>query len=213
MSVQIVSFSRLKSLYMSLYPRYLIHWLTHCCCSNIYLVNISSYYMDNHDFIELGWIWLQWIEAHCCSVTNLCPTLCDSMDGSTPGFLVLHCLLEYAQTHVHWVSDVIQPSHPLLPPSPFAFRVFSSESTLCIRWPKYWSFSFSISPSSEYSRLISSKIDWFDLFDLQGTLNILLQNHNSKFNSLLLNLLCGPTLTSVHDYLKNHTFDYTDLCQ
>ena len=120
MSVQIVSFSRLKSLYMSLYPRYLIHWLTHCCCSNIYLVNISSYYMDNHDFIELGWIWLQWIEAHCCSVTNLCPTLCDSMDGSTPGFLVLHCLLEYAQTHVHWVSDVIQPSHPLLPPSPLA---------------------------------------------------------------------------------------------
>ena len=113
---------------MSLYPRYLIHWLTHCCCSNIYLVNISSYYMDNHDFIELGWIWLQWIEAHCCSVTNLCPTLCDSMDGSTPGFLVLHCLLEYAQTHVHWVSDVIQPSHPLLPPSPLAFNFFHHQS-------------------------------------------------------------------------------------
>ena len=105
---------------MSLYPRHLIHWLTRCCCSNIYLVNISSYCMDNHDFIELGWIWLQWIEAHCYSVTNPCPTLCDSMDGSTPGFLVLHCLLEYAQTHVHWVSDVIQPSHPLLPPSPLA---------------------------------------------------------------------------------------------
>ena len=106
------------------------------------------------------------------------------MNCSTPGFLVLHCLPEFAQTHVHWISDAIQPSHPLLPPSPFAFRVFSSESTLCIRWPKYWSFSFSISPSSEYSRLISSKIDWFDLFDLQGTLKCLLQHHNSKASIL-----------------------------
>ena len=100
----------------------------------------------------------------------------------------------------------------LLPSVIPSIRVFSSESALHIRWSKYWSFSFSISPSSEYSRLISSKIDWFDLFDLQGTLNILLQNHNSKFNSLLLNLLCGPTLTSVHDYWKNHTFDYAELC-
>ena len=150
MSVQIVSFSRLKSLYMSLYPRYLIHWLTHCCCSNIYLVNISSYYMDNHDFIELGWIWLQWIEAHCCSVTNLCPTLCDSMDGSTPGFLVLHCLPEFAQIHVHWIGDanhLILCCPLLFLPSTFpSIRVLSSESALCIWWPNYWSFGFSISP-------------------------------------------------------------------
>ena len=149
----------------------------------------------------------------CCSVTKSCLTVWDPMNHSTPGLPVHHQLPESTQTHFRWVSDAIQPSHPPLPPSPFALRVFSNESTLCIRWPKYWSFSFSISPSSEYSRLISSKIDWFDLFALQGTLNILLQNHNSKFNSLLLNLLYGPALTSVHDYWKNHTFDYTDLCQ
>ena len=102
----------------------------------------------------------------------------------------------------------------LLLPSMFpCIRVFSKETTLCIRWPKYWSFSFSISPSSEYSGLISSRIVWFDLFVLQGHLKILLQNHNSKFNSSLLNLLYGPTLTSVPDYWKNHTFDYIDLCQ
>ena len=86
-------------------------------------------------------------------------------------------LLEFAQTHVHWFSDVIQPSHPLSFPSPPAsifpgIRVFSSESVLRIRWPHYWSFSFSISPSSEYSRLISFRIDWFDLLAVQGTLDI-----------------------------------------
>ena len=85
---------------------------------------------------------------------KLCPTLCDAMDCSTPGFPVLHYLLEFAQTHVHWVSDAIQPSHPLSPLSPPAFNlshiwVFSNQSALCIRWPKYWSFSFSISPSNE----------------------------------------------------------------
>ena len=135
------------------------------------------------------------------------------MECSMPGFLVFHCLPEFAQTHVHWISDAIQPSHPLLPPSPFALRVFSNESTLCTRWPKYWSFSFSINPSSEYSGLISCRIDWFDLFALQGTPKILLQNHNSKFNSSSPNLLYGPTLTSIHDYCKNHSFDYREHCR
>ena len=107
------------------------------------------------------------------------------MDCSTPGFPVHHQLLELAQTHVHQVSDAIQPSHPLSCPSPLSFnlssiRVFSKESVLCIRWPKYWSFSFSISPSNEYSRLISFKIDWFDLLAIQGTLKSLLQHHSSK---------------------------------
>ena len=81
----------------------------------------------------------------CCSVTELCPTLCDPTDCSTPGFPVLHCLLEFAQTHVHWVGEAIQPSHPLLPPSPALglsqHQVFSSELALCIRWPEYWSSS------------------------------------------------------------------------
>ena len=106
------------------------------------------------------------------------------MDCSTPGFPVHHQLQEFTQTHVYPVGDAIQPSHPLLSPSPPAFnlssiRVFSSESVLLIRWPKYWSFSFSISPSSEYSGLISFRIDWFDLLAVQGALKSLLQYHSS----------------------------------
>ena len=119
-----------------------------------------------------------------------------------------------AQTHVHRVSDVIQPSHllssPFLPPSVLpSIRVFSNRSVLCIRWPKYWSFSFSISPSNEYSGPISFRIDWFNLLAVQGTLKSLLQHHSSKasMNALMLSLLYGPTLTSTHDYWKNRSFD------
>ena len=106
------------------------------------------------------------------------------MDHSIPGFPVLLFLLEFAQTHVHWVSDTIQPFHifhPLLLPSIFpSIRVFSNESTLHSRLPKYWSFSFSIIPSNEYSGQISFRIDWFDLLAVQGMLKTLLQHHNSK---------------------------------
>ena len=116
----------------------------------------------------------------CCSVAQLCPTLYNPMDCSMPGFPVLHHFPEFAQTHVHWVADAIQPSHPLLSlllPSVFPnIRVFSNESALCIRWPKYWSFSFSISPSSEYSGLISFRIDWLNLLAVQGTLKGLSSN-------------------------------------
>ena len=117
-------------------------------------------------------------------------TLYDPTGDSTTGFPVLHCLPELAQTHVHWLGDAIQPSHPLLSPSPLAFNlsqhsVFSSESVLCIRWPKYWSFSFNISASSEYSRLISFRMDWFYLLAVQGTLKSLLQHHSSKASILL----------------------------
>ena len=106
------------------------------------------------------------------------------MDCSIPGFPVLHCLLEFAQTHV---IESVMPSnhlilcHPLLLPSVFpSIMFFSNESILHIRWPKYWSFSFSISPSNEYSRLISFRIDWFDLLAFQGTLKSLLKHHRSK---------------------------------
>ena len=100
-----------------------------------------------------------------------------------------HHLPELVQTHVHWVSDAIQPSCSWLSPSPPAFifpsiRVFSNESALCIRWPKYWSFSLSISLSDEYSRLISFKIYWFDLLAVQGTLKSLFQHHISKTSIL-----------------------------
>ena len=123
------------------------------------------------------------------SVAQSCPTLCEPMDCSTPGFPVHHQLQELAQTHVHRVSDTIQPSHPLspllLPPSIFpSIKVFSNESVLHIRWPKYWSFSFTISPSNEYSRWISFRIDWFDLLAVQGTLKSLLQPHSSKTSIL-----------------------------
>ena len=115
--------------------------------------------------------------------------LCDPMNCSTPGLSVLHHLLEFAQTPVHRVSDAIQPFHPLLPilllPSVFpSIRVFSSEAALCMSWPKYWSFSFSISPSIEYSGLISTRIDWFDLLAVQQTLKSHLQHHNLKTSVL-----------------------------
>ena len=111
--------------------------------------------------------------------------LCNPMDYSTPGLPVHHQLPEFTQTHVHWVGDPIQPSHHLLYPSPPAcnlasIRVFSNESVLCIRWQKYWSFSFSISPSNKYSGLISFRMDWLDLLAVQGTLRSLLQHHSSK---------------------------------
>ena len=106
-----------------------------------------------------------------------------------PGFPVLHQLLQFTQTHVHRVSDAIQPSHPLSSPSPPAFnlssiRVFSNESALCIRWPKYWSFSLSICPSRKYSGLIYFRMDWLDLLPVQETLKGLLQQHSSKASIL-----------------------------
>ena len=133
------------------------------------------------------------------------------MDCSTPGFPVLHHLPELPQTHVHRVGDAIQLSHPLsyllLPPSIFpSIRVFSNESVLLIRWPQFCSFSFSISLSSEYSRLISFRMDWLDLLVAQGILKGLLQHHSSKAYSAL-SFLHIPTLTSIHDHWKNHSLD------
>ena len=132
------------------------------------------------DLIEAEGIKKRWQEyTEFNSVTHWCPTLCNPMDCSTPGFPLHHQLPELAQTHIHRISDAIQPSHPLSSLSSPAsilpsIRVFSSESVLCITWPKYWSFSFSISPSHEYSGLISFRMDWLDLLAVQGTLKSLL---------------------------------------
>ena len=125
-----------------------------------------------------------WEKIQFSLVTHSCPTLCDPMNRSMPGLPVHHQLPEFTQTHVHWVGDAIQPSHPppvLIFPS---IRVFSNESALHIRWPKYWSFSLNISPSNEYSGLISLRMDWLDLLAVQGTLKSLLQHHSSKASVL-----------------------------
>ena len=142
------------------------------------------------------------------SVIQSCLTLCNPMDWSTPGLPVHRQLPEFTQTHVHGVSDAIQPSHPLSSPSP-AFslsqhQVFSNELVLCIRWPKYWSFRLSISLSNEYSVLISFRMDWLDLLAVKGT------SPTSQFksiNSLALSFLYSPAIISIHDYWKNHSFD------
>ena len=156
-----------------------------------------------------------------CSVqfTQLCLTLCDSMDWGTPGLPVHHQLPEFTQTRVHWVDDAIQPSHPLSSPSPPTFnislkglfqciRVFSNESALRIRWPKYWSFSFNISPSTEHPGLISFRMDWLDLLcsprDAQDSS---LTPQLKSINSSALSFLYSPTFTFIHDHWKNHSLD------
>ena len=137
------------------------------------------------------------------SVTQSCPTLCDPMDCSTPGFPVYHQLPELTQTHT--IQSALPSSHLilcrplLLPPSIFpSIRVFSNESALLIRWPKYWSFSFSISPSNEYSELISFRTDWLDLLAVQGTLKNLLQHHKASIFSAQLSLLSN---SHIHTWL------------
>ena len=146
------------------------------------------------------------------SVAQSCLTVCDPMNRSTPGLPVHHYLPEFTQTHVHRVSDAIQPSYPLplllLPPIPPSIRVFSNESTLCMRWPKYWSCSFSIIPSKEIPGLISFRMDWLDLLAVQGTLKESTPTLQFKsINSSALSFLHSPTLTSIHDHWKNHSLD------
>ena len=138
------------------------------------------------------------LQVCCCSVAKLCPTLWDPMVCTMPGFAFLHYLSEFAHTRIHWISDAIQPFFilgcPILLSSIFpSISVFSNESALCIRWPKYWSFS--ISPSNEYSELFSFRIDWFDLLAVQSFLTI--QKHH--FSGAQFTVY-GPTLTSLHDY-------------
>ena len=147
----------------------------------------------------------------CCSVSQSCLTLWKPMNCSMPGFPVLHHFLEFVQTHVHWGVDTIQPSYPLSSPSPPGFSL--SQHQNLFKWvgssyPKYWSFSFSISPSNEYSGLISFKTDWFNLLAVHGTLES--SSSATEFegiNSLVLSLFYCPALKSIHDYWKNHSFD------
>ena len=150
---------------------------------------------------------------------------------STPGLPAHHQLPEFTQTHT--IKSVMPSNHLilLLSPSPpalslYPIRVFSNELALCIRWPKYWSFSFNISPSSEHPGLISFRKDWLDLLAVQGTLKSLLKSTLSRLSksllwtspqfksisSSVLSFLYSPTLTSMHDYWKNHSLDEMELC-
>ena len=142
--------------------------------SPLVLLNWFTYFKSVISDLSLGDlpIYFFFPQIQFSSVTQSCPTLCDPMNCSTPGLPVHHHLPEFTQTHVHWVGDAIQPSHPLpspflLPPIPPSIRVFSNESTLPMRWPKYWSFSFSIIPSKEHTGLISFRMDLLDLLAVQ----------------------------------------------
>ena len=135
---------------------------------------------------------------HFCSVAQSCPTLCNPMNCSTPGLPVHHQCLSLPKL-------MSIESVPSIFPS---IRVFSNESILCIRRPKYWSFSFSISPSNEHLGMISFRMDWLDLLAVQGTLKSLLQHHSSKASILWRSaIFIVPTLTSIQDYWKNHSLD------
>ena len=151
-----------------------------------------------------------WVTSVQFSSVQSCPTLCNPRDCSTPGFPVHYQLLEFTQTHAHWVGDTIQPSHPLPAPSPPAFSLsqhqglFKWVSSLHLhRWSKYWNFSFNISPSNEYSGLISFRMDLLLCKDSQESSPT---PQFKSINSLALNFLYGPALTSIHDYWKNHSF-------
>ena len=134
------------------------------------------------------------------------------MDCSTQSlsFTISWSLLRFMSFELVIPSNYLILCRPLLLPSVFpSIRVSSSESALCMRWPKYWSFSISL--SNEYLELISFRIDWFDLLTVQGTLKSSAPQFKS-ISSSVLSLLCGPAFTSVHDYWKNHSFDHMDLC-
>ena len=153
------------------------------------------------------------------SVTQSCPTLCDPMDCSTPGFLVHHQLLKFTQAHVHWVKDAIQPSHPLLSPSPPAFNLAQHQGLF--KWVnsshqvakvlelqlQHQSFQCIFRVDFLYGWLVRSPCYPRDSKESSPTLQL------KNINSLALSFLYGPILTSVHDYWENHSFDHTDLCQ
>ena len=153
-----------------------------------------------------------------CSVAQLCPVICDHQTTARQAFLpftISQSLLKLMSIESVILSNhLILCSPLLLLPSIFpSIKVFSNESILHIRWPNYWNFSFSISPSNEYSGLSFFRIDWFDLLAVQRTLKSLFQHHSSKASILRGSaFFLGPILTSTHDYWKNHSFDWMDLC-
>ena len=183
---------------------YLIFWPEHEWTIGLDDANATGKDQDLHLLSKSS-------ETHCCSVAKLCLTLPKTMDCSTPGFPVPHhlSLPKFMSTELVMPSSSLIVCHPLLflPSVLLSIRVFSSESAVHIRWLKYWSFSFSISPSNEYSGMISFKIEWFDLLAFQGTLS---QESSPEpqfesINSSVLCLLYCPALTSIQDKTKRET--------
>ena len=152
------------------------------------------------------------LECHFSSVAQLCLTLCNPMNTAWQASS-LSVTNSWTLLKLMSIESVVPSSHlilccPLLPPSVFtSIRIFSNESVLHIRWPTYWSFNFSINPSNEYSGLISFKIGWFDLLAVQRTLKSSPTPQFKSISSSVLSFLYSPTLTSIHDYWKNHKFD------
>ena len=160
---------------------FLISWFSSKISDHIIIITLDTYWSSG------TWKYFIWIQFS--SVAQSCLTLRDPMNRSTPGLPVHHQLPEFTQIHIHRVGDAIQLSHPLSSPSPAPNpsqhqSLFSKESTLPMRWPKYWSFSFSIIPSKGHPGLISFRMDWLDLLAVQGTLKSLLQHHSSKASVL-----------------------------
>ena len=177
-----------------------------------WIISLSSFIVDNYDAQDPKTTIYKCFQFS--SVAQSYPTLCDPMDCSTPVCPVHHQLLEPTQICVHRVSDAIQPSHPLSSPSPPAFNLSQHQGLF-----QSVSSSHQVAKVLEFqlqhqsSGLISFRMDWLDLLVVQGTLKSLLQHHNSKLANLgVLSFLYSPTLTSVHDYWKNHSFDQADLC-
>ena len=177
-------------------------------------------------YVCVWWVCLYTLYIYACVYIYTLQFSCSVMSNSSGPHGLQHARPPPSITN-SWSSpkfmsiESVMPSNHLilcrpllLLPSIFpSIRVFSNESALRIRWPKYWSFSFSISPSNEHSGLISFRMDWLDLLAVQGTLKSLLQHHSSKTSILsVLSFLCSPTLTSIQDYGKNHSLDQTDLC-
>ena len=159
----------------------------------------------------IQWKWeIYFSSVQFISVTQSCPTLCDPMNRSKLGLPVRHHLPEFTQTHVHRVGDAIQPSHPRLSPSPPAPNPSQHQSLF--QWVNSShevakGFSFSIIPSKEIPGLISFRMDWLDLLAVQGTLKSSPTPQFKSITSLVLIFLHSPTLTSIHDYWKNHSLD------
>ena len=157
--------------------------------SLLHLTNLSLFLpLPSHWKSSFCFLFLP-VQLCCCSVAKSCPTLCNPMDCSTPGFPVLHYVLEFAPRHAHWVGEVMPFNHLilchpflLLPPIFPSTRIFSKQSVLRFRWPDYLSFSFSVRPFNEYSGLIPFTMDWFDFLAVLGTLKSLLQHQLKSIN-------------------------------